>query len=269
MKFCCPICRSPLSLSEKSYYCENKHSYDVAKEGYVNLLPVQKKNSKKPGDNKEMINARRAFLSQGYYNPLISKLTPIFDESSRHTLLDSGCGEGFYSAQISQEVSDLEVIGFDISKEAIKKAAKKYKGHSYLVSSVQDIPIIDNSIDYILTIFAPINENEFDRILTSNGKIIIISAGPQHMKEVAEIIYDEFKPHVYNPEKKLSTHFKLERSSFESFTITVQSKEDRLNFLKMTPYYWSAKEKSITHILELESFDITCDFLIQIYSKVN
>ena len=76
-QFVCPYCQSPLIVGAKTWLCDGslndkktKHPFDVARQGYVNLLPVQNKKSKEPGDSAQSIEARHRFLSQGFYQPL-------------------------------------------------------------------------------------------------------------------------------------------------------------------------------------------------------
>lgn len=266
MHLICPICKSTLSLSEKMYKCENNHSYDVAKEGYVNLLPVQKKNSKNPGDNKEMINARRSFLESGHYTTLVNQIIKTIDHKEDKTLLDAGCGEGYYSGQIATKIKGINVLGFDISKEAIKKAAKKYKDQQFFIAGVTDIPVAEKCLDTYLTIFAPIDTSEINRVLAEDGQVIIVSAGPNHMKEIAEEIYESYIPHDYDPSLILSSHFDLKNKEVVTFTITLDQKEEIKAMLQMTPYYWSADEKTIEKILS-KSMTVTCDFQIHVFVK--
>ena len=266
MHLLCPICKSPLLRSEKTYTCDSNHSYDIAKEGYVNLLPVQKKNSKNPGDNKEMINARRSFLESGYYSPLADLIISTIDHKENTTLLDAGCGEGYYTGQIAAKFNNIKILGFDISKEAIKKAAKKYKSQFFFIAGITDVPINNNSIDTYLTIFAPLDASEINRILTEDGQVIIISAGPNHMKEIAEEIYESYIPHDYDPSPVLSPHFDLKNKETITFEITLNQKEDIKSMLQMTPYYWSSDEETMKHILSKE-ITVTCDFQVHIFAK--
>lgn len=263
----CPICKSILIQESQSYKCKNKHCFDLAKEGYINLLPVQNKKSKNPGDNKEMIKARREFLEDDYYLPLVESLVTILDKVEILNLLDSGCGEGYYSAKIAEVLEkEIEIIGFDISKEAIKKAAKKYKKHQYFVASAYDIPILANSVDAYLTIFAPILASEIAATLSKSGKAIIVTAGKNHMKEIAELIYDEYKTHEYSPESKMLEHFELCHIEECNFNINLQGNRAITNMLKMTPYYWSANDIQLENMKSLKSIDVTCEFDIYLFS---
>ena len=193
----CPYCKSSLTNSgEKTYLCKNNHSFDIAKQGYLNLLPVNQKRSKDPGDNQMMIAARRNFLELGFYDPLIESIKNIItDKLSLKTkdiiAFDAGCGEGYYSEKVLNNLPGLEteILGTDISKYAVKNAANKYKNNSYFVSSIYNLPISDNSTDLILSIFSPIMAEEFKRILSNQGHVVIVSPAPDHLREMAELIY--------------------------------------------------------------------------------
>jgi 23S rRNA (guanine745-N1)-methyltransferase len=134
----CPSCSELLSLNAKVWQCDNGHTFDCAKEGYVNLLLAQHKNSKAPGDSKEMVVARQQFLAQGYYRPLADKIGAIVADFVNNktplSLLDAGCGEGYYTGQVLDKLvqQGVSVIasGIDISKPAIIKAAKRKKKYS-------------------------------------------------------------------------------------------------------------------------------------------
>ncbi|MEZ4932499.1 MAG: methyltransferase domain-containing protein [Saprospiraceae bacterium] len=270
----CPICKALLlKSSEKNFGCAANHNFDLAKEGYLNLLPVQKKNSKNPGDNKEMIAARRSFLEMGYYNPLVKKIAEIInaenDNSEQKIILDAGCGEGYYSAKILERITgDKTALGFDISKYAVKLAAKKYPANFYFVGSVYDMPIKENSIDIIVSVFAPVSMPEFYKILKNKGQLIVVSAGPEHLKEIAGLVYETFKPHPFNLPHKLNGLFEIVETQELIFNILLNNKKDLLSLLKMTPYYWSASKERQNAFEELEQLNVTCDFKISVLNKI-
>ena len=170
----CPYCKNSLYDSrEKTYICDNNHSFDIAKQGYLNLLPVNQKKSKDPGDNEMMIAARRNFLELGFYDPLIKSIKNLISDKLSFVTkdivaFDAGCGEGYYSEKALNNLPDLEteILGTDISKYAVKNAARKYKNNFYFVSSVYNLPISNTSTDLILSVFSPIAAEEFKRILS-------------------------------------------------------------------------------------------------------
>lgn len=269
----CPFCQNPLlAINDKSFACELNHTFDIAKEGYINLLPVTQKKSKSPGDNEMMIAARRNFLELGFYDPLIERLKTIIQTKLTFTnnhfvAFDAGCGEGYYSEKVMNHIPDMtsQILGTDISKYAVKNAAKKYKENFYFVSSIFNLPVATESIDLILSIFSPLNPMEFERILTKEGYVVVVSPGPNHLKEMAELIYDTFKPHENNVSEKMTPTFKHQETINTNFKIDITDNESLLTLLKMTPYYWSTTKEKLTKIESCKEITITCDFDISIF----
>lgn len=272
----CPLCQNVITDNHnKSYACEKNHCFDLSKEGYLNLLPIHQKKSKVPGDNEMMISARRNFLELGFYDTLIDSLkTTIQDDLSFHKkpfiALDSGCGEGYYSEKVLNTIAgkDCQVFGTDISKFAIKNAAKKYKDNFYFVSSVYHLPIATESIDILLSVFAPVHPVEFQRVLSKNGVVVIVSPGPNHLKELAEIIYDTFRPHENNVIENMGSTFKHILTNQTTFNIHITSVETLMILLKMTPYYWSTSEEKLEKFAQCNDINITCDFNITVFKHL-
>ncbi|MDU7606372.1 MAG: methyltransferase domain-containing protein, partial [Escherichia coli] len=158
MSFSCPLCHQPLSREKNSYICPQRHQFDMAKEGYVNLLPVQHKRSRDPGDSAEMMQARRAFLDAGHYQPLrdaiVAQLRERLDEKAT-AVLDIGCGEGYYTHAFADALPEITTFGLDVSKVAIKAAAKRYPQVTFCVASSHRLPFSDTSMDAIIRIYAP------------------------------------------------------------------------------------------------------------------
>jgi len=273
----CPYCKNSLFDSkEKTYVCENNHSFDIAKQGYLNLLPVNQKKSKNPGDNEMMIAARRIFLELGFYDPLIESIQNLINEKLSFTTkeivaFDAGCGEGYYSEKALNNLPGLktEILGTDISKYAVKNAAKKYKNNFYFVSSVYNLPIANASTDLILSVFSPIMVEEFNRILSKQGFVIIVSPAPNHLREMAELIYDTFRPHTTNVVEKMTPLFKHNSSKRTTFKIDIKSAADLLSLLKMTPYYWSTGIERLENITNKNELSVTCDFNIDIFKQID
>jgi len=273
----CPYCESPLSDSgERNFICANKHSFDLAKQGYLNLLPVNQKKSKDPGDNEMMIAARRNFLELGFYDQLIESIkVTIADQISfdnhKVVALDAGCGEGYYSENALNNIPNLEtkILGTDISKYAVKNAAKKYKNNFYFVSSVFNLPLADNSTDLILSVFSPIATEEFKRILSKDGVLIVVSPAPNHLREMAELIYDVFRPHTSNVLEKTTPILKHVCTKRTTFKINMDNAEDLLSLLKMTPYYWSTGIERLEKITNKKALSVTCDFNIDIFTPTD
>ena len=199
----CPLCHLPLALQQhqstnpqpKSYTCANRHQFDIAKEGYVNLLPVHHKKSRDPGDNIEMMQARRQFLEAGHYQPLATKLLAMLAQKlqGNAAILDIGCGEGWYTQQLSQLAS--AVYGLDISKTAIRYAAKKYPALHCCVASSYQLPFATASFEAILRIYAPSSAEEMVRVLKPGGWLCTVTPAPQHLVELKAKVYSEVRLH--------------------------------------------------------------------------
>ncbi|MDF2841270.1 MAG: rRNA ((1)-)-methyltransferase, partial [Clostridia bacterium] len=197
----CPVCDKQLIKADHSYSCSQKHSYDIAKEGYVNLLLANQMKSKDPGDSKEMMTARNRFLNKGFFDLLSDKindeLQKVMEVKKVHefVVFDAGCGEGYYSDGIyncfEAKGAKINVWGMDISKEAVKIASKRNKSIGYCVGSIYHLPIISHSVDCIVNVFAPFKEEEFLRVLKQDGLILKITPGAQHLMGLKKALYDD------------------------------------------------------------------------------
>ncbi|WP_206485510.1 23S rRNA (guanine(745)-N(1))-methyltransferase [Thalassotalea sp. G2M2-11] len=261
----CPICQHSLSLNDTTFRCTNNHCFDLAKEGYVNLLPVQFKHSKDPGDNKAMVNARRAFLEQGYYQPLVDKLINLYQQygEQQGQLFDAGCGEGYYTHQ--HKNAHNQVYGIDIAKEAVKKAAKKYPDCSFSVGTLSQLPFVDNHIDWLVSIYAPILEQEFTRVLKQQGFLLTVTPAKQHLFELKQQIYQQANEHdvTRQPIEELS----LVLEEQVSYPMTLKTGTDIINLLSMTPFAFKATEQVKQQLAQMSEFTCQADFLIRLYQK--
>ncbi len=268
MKYNCPICSGPLALNSngKQLCCAKNHQFDRAKQGYFNLLPVQHKKSKEPGDSKEMILARHDFLNADYYRPLADKLAQIVSEHQlgNATLLDLGCGEGYYSRQLRQALPQIDLYGMDISKAAVVKAAGQDKESQYCVASSDKIPLQDASVDAVLKVYAPAKDSELARVTSSHGLIISVMPGPRHLWQLREFIYDEVIEH--NTQNTTFDGFDLTGSHQFSFTICPTDRH-RSALLQMTPFAWKANLDQTKAIEAAHHLSIELDFVINCYKK--
>ena len=181
--YICPICKQKLNMLGNKYVCNKNHSFDLARQGYVNLLPVSGKKSLNPGDNELMTNARREFLACGYYDKLLSRVCEILQENKIDVLVDSGCSEGYYTRQMANVCN--KVYAYDISKSAVKLASATDKKSHYFVASAFHIPLEDNSADAITKIFAPDSPKEFSRVLQGDGILIEVVPAEEHLLEIS------------------------------------------------------------------------------------
>jgi len=261
----CPLCQQALVLTDKTYVCINKHSFDQAKQGYVNLLPVQFKHSKEPGDNKDMVIARRAFLDRGFYQPLVDKMLSIYQKhgQSNAVVLDAGCGEGLYTHQ--HKTIENQVYGVDIAKETIKIAAKRYKNCHFSVGTLSKLSFSDNYFGWLVSVYAPILEKEFTRVLQKNGYLLTVTPAEQHLFELKELIYQQANKHDISkmPIKSLT----LVEEQQLTYTMNFESSDDVLNLLAMTPFAFKASKALIEEIKTMSEFNCQADFILRLYKK--
>lgn len=263
--YLCPLCQQPLHLSFKQYQCANRHSFDVAREGYVNLLPVQHKNSKDPGDNKEMMQARRAFLQAGWYAPMACAVTNTLAKLAPTCVLDLGCGEGYYTAQLKQALPGAQIFGVDISKAAIKFAAKANRDIQFSVASAYQLPFADHSFNAIVRIYAPSKPQELLRLLQPNGYLLTVSPGPEHLLEIKQAVYENVQLHSDDIEQIPGlTHQSRQRLQF---TLNFERADDVQALIQMVPLAWkftAGQKQQFAAALPA----IRLDFLLDVYQKV-
>ena len=271
--YICPICDSALNhqTANNAYTCANSHSFDCAKEGYINLLPVQHKHSKEPGDNKAMLNARRLFLEAGFYEPLAKAIALMIDVvqplQQTSTILDLGCGEGNYTRKISEfckRAEQIKLYGNDISKFAIAAAAKKQKSAQFIVASSNKLPYATDTFNIVLRVFAPSDTAELLRVLKPSGYLITVTPGPRHLWQLKEHIYTEVKEHA--EEAEIPEGFTQLTSQRISYKINPDS-EQRDALLQMTPFAWSASEAIKENLHKLTELSIEADFIVTLLAK--
>ena len=261
----CPVCREALSLSEKTWRCVNNHSYDVAKQGYVNLHVVQHKHSKNPGDTPESVQARRAFLSAGFYAPLQQAVVEKIRQLRIENLLDIGCGEGYYTNAMQQEV--LQCVGVDIAKNAVQVAAKLNKDVTWVVGTGATLPVLDDSIDLCTSLFSPIPQEEILRVLKPQGYLMVVTPAPAHLLAMREALFDEVNAH--DPHKfveQLQQHFELLEQPIIESEFNLDQTQLK-NLIAMTPYAYKAKlEKRQQLELQTDTF-LQASFQLYIFKK--
>ncbi len=261
----CPVCSNTLHKENRCYKCEKGHSFDEAREGYINLL-VGSKSGALIGDNKDMARSRRSFLSKGYFSPLADEIVTITKESGKKNPLvcDICCGEGWYGDYIKCK-TDCEMVGFDISKEMVRLAAKRRNGITYFVGNLAKIPLADSCVDIAFHLFAPFHEKEFSRIIKNDGLIITAVAGENHLFEIKGILYDT--PYKNDEEPPKTEKLALIEKRKVTEKIHLSTKEDIDALFKMTPYYYHTSEKDKAKLDSYGELDVTVDFAIFVYKK--
>lgn len=264
--FICPVCKSEIFLFERTYKCSNNHCFDLSKDGYVNLLMSQQSSLKRHGDDKLMVKARRDFLEQGFYGELRQALCQTLKENlcDKSTIIDVGCGEGYYTSEIAKNNS-FEIFGIDISKDALKYASKSVKNSSFAVASAFSLPFAEGSADCVLSVFAPSAYEEFYRVLKEDGKLIKAIPLEEHLWELKCALYKE--PYKNKPEKRNDELFSLVSQKEIKYKIKLNQKDSIENLFKMTPYYYKTGREDAERLLSLESLETTVHFAIEIYEK--
>lgn len=269
--YVCPKCSNKLVLENRSYRCSDGHCFDLSSKGYVNLLMSGKSGTH--GDNKEMLSARRAFLSRGYYYPIILRLAEIitakYEKGRELTILDAGCGEGYYTDALrvilQEKGYSIKIYGVDVSKDGVAMAAKRYKECAFAVASVNALPFADECFDVIVSLFAPIAESEFCRVLRTDGVLITVSPSPRHLFGLKAAVYE----HPYENEE--TTFVPDILRSVEKFVygseVKLSSSEEISNLFTMTPYYYKTDECGRNKVKEMRSLVTEIGFMFYTFEK--
>lgn len=264
MELLCPICAAPLRQTDKTFRCEAGHSFDTARQGYVNLLPVQNKRSLNPGDTREQVLSRRAFLEAGFYAPIAEALCSAAKElNCAGPILDVGCGEGWYSAQLSDALN-APLVGLDISKEAVRCAAAKYKNAQWICGSAARLPVESGSVGLVTSLFALTIPEEFKRVLRSDGYYFQVLAQEDHLLGLKSIIY----PKLLHKEKNTTPDlpgFTLVRQIPIRFTFTVEGAQVQ-NLLSMTPHVYRISKEGAQRLQETDKLTDTASAVLNIYA---
>lgn len=258
----CPFCLATLVREGGSYYCggERRHCFDISKSGYVTLTGA----SGTSGDDRDMVRARTAFLDAGYYKPFADAVITAL--AAAETVVDAGCGEGYYSNAAA--LAGSRVYGFDLSKYACDRAAKRARACGanafFGVASAAALPLSDGCADAVVSLFAPVFEKEFARILKPGGKLIIGAAGRRHLYELKEAIYD--RPYENEGRRDLPVGFTEISRKNVSYTFNCAGEHLRPLFM-MTPYAFKTSKEDSDKLDRLSGLEITADFDIYVYRK--
>ncbi len=269
--YACPVCGEMLTAGEKSMRCKSGHSYDIARSGYVNLLMSNAPGAKRHGDDAMMIRARHDFLELGNYRPLLEGVNSMLLAHLGRSacILDAGCGDGWYTSQIAECLAKngvaAEMLGVDISRDALKAAAKRSGKLGLAVASVFKLPIANNSCDAVISIFAPLAEGEFSRVLRQDGFLLRVVPLENHLWELKQAVYD--LPRKNPPDTEAPEGFELADSSEVKYTFTLNSNKDILDLFAMTPYYYKSGKEDQAKLQNIDSLTITAEFGIRLWKK--
>ena len=273
--FNCPVCGQPLSLDGNSFRCPSGHSFDRARSGYVNLLLPDGKHAKLPGDNRQMVNARREFLEKGFYRPmadaLCRELVRELEGKDTLTLLDAGCGEGYYTRLVYDALTaagiSTQLLGLDISKFAAEKAAKRFRAEEPVqigAASIFHMPVSDASCDVVITLFAPFCREEFLRVLKKGGLFAMVIPGARHLFGLKQAVYDQ--PYLNEVQEYPIEGLTFLRSVPVEDTITLHDGEI-MDLFMMTPYYYKTSAEWQRRAADLTELTTETSFEILLYGK--
>lgn len=273
----CPVCREALHNNDRSYYCPQGHSFDIARQGYVNLLLSHQRRSKHPGDSKEMVKARRTFLAGGHYLPIYTTLEQLalkhlenIDVNPSVQVADLGCGEGYYTHQLDKALRETlaeqnktcHTWGIDISKDAIIDACKHSSNVNWLIANLSQTPFSDHSMDMITVLFCPINVQELVRLLKPGGIFIFVKPDAGHLIQLREHIYSDIKGQdektaIEKASGQPVNHPKLKLIDTQTLfhSISLDTPESIQALFKMTPHYWRSKPEKHKKIEQLSQLD--------------
>ncbi len=245
--FACPICQENLTLVESSLKCNNRHSFDLAKFGYVNLAPQIKQSA---NYDKENFQNRQQILEAGFYQAILEAISDLLSNSKNaKTILDIGCGEGFYSRKLQESHSEKTFYAFDISKDSVQIAAKSEPNWAvnWFVGDLARLPIKDASMDILLDIFSPANYGEFRRVLSKDGILIKVIPTENHLKEIRQRVQDQLTNKDYSNQdikNHFQEHFTILSSQTASLTKTITA-EQLQALLSMTPLLFHIDQSKI------------------------
>lgn len=271
MKFICPKCSLPLTVSESgAAVCPARHTYDRSREGYYNLLLSS--GGKSHGDNREMVEARRTFLDTGAYFPLAKRLSELVAErvSDDCTLLDVGSGEGYYTTKMFEAAraagKQLYVMGFDISKDAVRWAAKKNSSITYAVATAYSMPVADESVDIVTNVFSPLAIDETKRVLKRGGSFIMTIPDECHLMGLKRELYaTPYKNELADTD---IPGMKLIRQERVAYSLALDTPEKIRSLFMMTPYAYRTPREARDRLFSLEKLETEIEFIILIYQKL-
>lgn len=268
--FCCPVCGAALDRGERAYVCPGGHSFDIAREGYVHLLPANRMHSKAPGDDKGMAAARSRFLDGGYYGHLREALCELALKygGDGGAVLDSGCGEGYYTQGVYRALSDAgrapALAGIDISKFCLRKAAKRVGAGEFAVASAYRLPLGDGAVGLVLNCFSPMAGEEFHRVLARGGKLLYVVPAPDHLWELKALLYKSPYP---NPDQVVEyPGFRLLKVAAVERTVAVEG-EALADLFQMTPYYYNTPRDGVERLEAAAGLELRANFRIHVFER--
>lgn len=287
----CPVCREELLGAQGHLECARKHTFDVARQGYVNLLTAAQRRSRQPGDTKEMVDARRRFLASGAYDRISDAVAHLVQRAGtaatsnwpggRPRLVDIGCGEGHHTRRVDAALRsgaggldpvDLEIAGIDVSKAAVALAARAHPSGSYAVASAADLPLANGSVDIAINIFGPVIADELARVVRRDGTVVVAHPGPVHLSALRALVYDDPRPHeIKDPLRHASERFTRVGTMTVTFPVVVFDGCLARDLFAMTPYRWHAPPDIVALLTAAAErpggFETRADVIVSTYRR--
>ncbi|MBQ9098355.1 MAG: methyltransferase domain-containing protein [Clostridia bacterium] len=262
----CPVCGGAVQKEGNSLYCNGarRHCFDFAKEGYVNLASSKAAGG---GDDAALIAARTAFLSAGHYAPFADRLCALLQRyAPGGTVVDAGCGEGYYSCRMAADGHG--VLGIDLSKNGVKHGARTAKTQAlsalFAVGGIFDLPVADAAADAVVSLFAPVCESEFLRVLKPGGILVLAGAGPDHLFDLKKAIYDT----PYRNEPRADAPIHMEKLHDECLRFEMRLDATALtNLFAMTPYFYRTSAVGRERLAALQELCVGAEMDIAVYRK--
>ena len=269
----CPVCGGPLTLGAAAATCANKHAFDRARSGYLNLLLT--KQSAEPGDSAAMLQSRRAFLQAGFYDAISSAanaaVIEIMANRSHAHVADVGCGEGFFTARLNRALTDAispapTCYGVDVSRPGVRMATSCDRDVHWIVASLHHTPFLPHSLDVVLCMFAPIDPADVRRSVRDDGALVTVTPGPDHLDGLRALLYKDVQSHSPMPAVMAGdTRFEAAASTRVHESIVVDSHAQIMNLLAMTPFYWNISRDTRARVEALSRLELTVDAAVNVF----
>ncbi len=263
----CPTCAASVSREGNCLVCHGarRHSFDFASAGYVNLAAAKAAGG---GDDAELIRARTAFLETGHYAPVAREICDVLSHYvPQGNVLDAGCGEGYYSLEMAR--NGMNLVGIDLSKRGVMHAAKAAKREGaralFAVAGIFDLPVADGALDAVVSIFAPVCEEEFCRVLRKGGIVVLAGAGAEHLYSLKEVLYDT--PYQNEPRADAPKGMQLLESRRVRYVADMDT-ETLSNLFAMTPYFYRTSREGRERLAKTTSLGVDVDVEIAVYQKL-
>lgn len=258
----CPVCEQPLQRQERVFACSASHSFDIAREGYVNLVLAQHRRSASSGDPADSLRQRRAFLEAGHYTPAAQRLSDLLADLAPEQLLDAGCGEGWYLRQLHGRLPGCQLYGVDVAKEGVRLAARASAEIGYAVGNTFRLPVLNASVDAVLQVFAPADVDQVRRVLRPDGHFVEVTPGPTHLQAYRAMIYETPREHAEAP---VADGLALVHQQQVTWPLDLVRREDIAALIEMTPYKWHMNPDTYARIQGLTEWQDSADFTVRVY----